>query len=255
MLLGASGTYFPLQGMIMLKKSTGLLSVLALAAVIAAPLGAQAAPVKAPQAKPEAKPATQVKAPEQAKVQVEKKSYKLGSTVDETLGLTDLDGKKITFKDLRGKVVLVHFWSTQCPFEKVADPKFVELQKRWKDNKDVVMIAINANNSEIGDMPPADGYAAIKEQLKKEGLTGPVYADHGNKVADLFMAQTTPHCFVLDKKGTIVYQGALDDDPKGDKGEATKSYARDAVEATLAGKEVTVKESKSYGCGIKRVGA
>jgi len=183
------------------------------------------------------------------------KTYKLGSTVEEALTLTDLDGKSMTFKDLRGKVVLIHFWSMTCPYEEVADPKVVELEKRWKDNKDVVILAINANSTEIGATKPADGYAAVKEHAKKKGFTHRILADHGNKLADLFQAKSTPHCFVLDKKGVIVYAGGLDDDPKGDKGAATQQYARDAVEAALAGKEVTVKESKPYGCSIKRVKA
>jgi len=140
-------------------------------------------------------------------------------------------------------------------YEEVADPKVVELEKRWKDNKDVVILAINANSTEIGATKPADGYAAVKEHAKKKGFTHRILADHGNKLADLFQAKSTPHCFVLDKKGVIVYAGGLDDDPKGDKGAATQQYARDAVEAALAGKEVTVKESKPYGCSIKRVKA
>ena len=185
----------------------------------------------------------------------EKPACALGSVVDEKLTLTDLDGKTMTFKDLRGKVVLIHFWSTTCPFEEVADPKVMALEKRWKDNKDVVVLAINANSSEIGEARPADGYKAIREHMKKKGLTNKVYVDHGNKLADLFGARSTPHCFVLDRKGTLVYEGGLDDDPKGDKGEATKQYARDAVEAVLAGKDVAVKQSKPYGCSIKRVKA
>jgi thiol-disulfide isomerase/thioredoxin len=183
----------------------------------------------------------------------DKPAIALGSVVDEKLTLTDLDGKTMTFKDLRDKVVLIHFWSTQCPFEEVADPKVTALEQRWKDKKDVVVLAINANSTEIGAEPPADGYQAIREHLKKKGLTSKIYVDHGNKLADLFGARSTPHCFVLDKKGTLVYEGGLDDDPKGDKGEAAKQYARDAVEAVLAGKEVAVKQSKPYGCSIKRI--
>jgi thiol-disulfide isomerase/thioredoxin len=182
-------------------------------------------------------------------------AYKLGSVVDEGLTLTDLDGKTLSFKELRGKVVFIHFWSTQCPFEEVADPKVAALEKGWKDNKDVVVLAINANSSEIGPNKPADGYAAVRTHMKEKGLTNRVFADHGNKAADLFQAASTPHCFVLDRKGAIVYAGGLDDDPKGDKGEATKQYVKDAVEAVLSGKEVPVKESKPYGCSIKRVKA
>jgi thiol-disulfide isomerase/thioredoxin len=183
------------------------------------------------------------------------KVYKLGATVDETLALPDLDGKMLSFQSLRGKVVLIHFWSMTCPYEEVADPKVVELEKRWKDQKDVVILAINSNSTEIGTTPPADGYAKIKEHAKKKGFTHRILVDHGNKVADLFQAKSTPHCFVLDKQGRVVYAGGLDDDPKGDKGEATQQFARDAVEAVLAGKEVSIKESKPYGCSIKRVKA
>ncbi len=185
----------------------------------------------------------------------EKSVYKLGSVVDEKLVLTDIDGKSMTFKDLRGKVVAIHFWSSTCPYETVADPKVQALEQRWKDNKDVVVLAINANSTEIGAERSSDDYAGIREVLKKKGLANRVFADHGNKLADLFQATNTPHCFVLDRAGKLVYMGGLDDDPKGDKGEATKQYLRDAVEATVAGKEVAVKETKPYGCGIKRVKA
>lgn len=191
--------------------------------------------------------------PKPAPAPAEQTPLKLGSTVDESVTLTDLDGKTLTMKELRGKVVLIHFWSKNCPYEEVADPKVVALEKRWKDNKDVVIVAINSNSSEIGTSRPKDGHPDLKKHAEKRGFTHRVCADYNNKVADLFQAKSTPHCFVLDRKGVLVYAGGLDDDPKGDKGEATKQYARDAVEATVANKEVAVKESKSYGCGIKRV--
>lgn len=214
---------------------------------VAALCGLFALPVLA-QDKPKQVPAS-------APATAEKSAYKLGSVVDEKLVLTDLDGKAMSFKDLRGKVVAIHFWSSTCPYEIVADPKVQALEERWKDQKDVVVLAINSNATEIGAERPSDNYAAIREAMKKKGLTNRVFADHGNKLADLFHATNTPHCFVLDREGKVVYMGGLDDDPKGDKGEATQQYLRDAVEATLAGKEVAVKESKPYGCGIKRVKA
>src|SRR5262245_43088748 len=181
--------------------------------------------------------------------------FKLGSVVDEKLTMTDIDGKATSFKDLRGKVVAIHFWSTQCPFEIVADPKTQKLEEQWKANKDVVFLAVDSNSSEIGATPPSDGYAAIRAHMKERGITGRVIADHGNKLADAFKATNTPHCFVIDKTGKVVYVGGLDDDPKGDKGTAAKQFFKDAVEATLAGKDVPVKESQPYGCSIKRVKA
>jgi thiol-disulfide isomerase/thioredoxin len=238
-----------------------IVPALALCSLVALPLNAQdkpkpadkpaEKPVDKPQDKPAAKPAD--KPAEKPK----NEAYKLGSTVDENLVVRDIDGKELKFKDLRDKVVMIHFWSATCPFEVAANPKFMALHERWKDKKDVVVLAINSNTSEI-DTPGEGGkpdYKSIHEHLKKEKLTFPVYVDHGNKLADLFQATNTPHCFVLNKKGVIVYAGGLDDDPKGEKGEATKQYVRDAVEQTLEGKEVTVKESKPYGCTIKRMKA
>ena len=190
---------------------------------------------------------TPTPAPQEKKAE----GIKLGTTIDENLTLKDLDGKELKFKDLRGKVVFIHFWSKDCPYEIVADPKVTALEKKWA-GKDVVVLAIDSNVTEIGETPGA-GYDKIREHLKKKEMTNRVFADHGNKVADMFGAKHTPHCYVIDQKGVLVYMGGLDDDPKGDKGEATQQYVRDAVEATVAGKEVKVKESKPYGCGIKRV--
>jgi len=183
-----------------------------------------------------------------------KEPYKVGDTVEADIVLKDIDGKEIKLKDLRGKVVFIHFWSMNCPYEKVADPKVDALTKKWA-GKDVVVLAIDANSTEIGEAPPADlkAYDTIREHLKKKEISMRVFADYGNKVADMFNAQSTPHCFVINQKGVLVYAGGLDDDPKGDKGEEAKQYVRDAVEQTLAGEAVKVTTSKHYGCSIKRV--
>ncbi len=178
-------------------------------------------------------------------------SYKLGSTVDEKLELTDLDGKKLTFKELRGKVVVVHFWSMVCPVEPQAEIKFKAMAEQYKA-KNVVLVAVASNQNEIGKPPAADAkrsecYTDIREHLKTEKIAYPIWVDHGNKISELFKGRTTPHCFVIDPKGTIVYSGALDDDPRGSKGAETKSYVRDAIDLVLAGKDVLVKETKPYG--------
>lgn len=221
-----------------------LLPILALCALGALPLIAQ-------EPKPADKPAP-APAPA-AKVE----PYKIGSVVDEKLALRDLDGKEIKFKDLRGKVVFIHFWSKNCPYEEKADPKTVALAEKYK-GKDVVCLAVNANFDEYGPEPakdakPEECYKDIRKHLADKKMNFPVYIDRGNKLADLFNAQHTPHCFVLDTKGAVRYMGGLDDDPMGTKGDATKQYVRDAIDSLMANKDVSVKESEPYGCGIKRV--
>ena len=181
-----------------------------------------------------------------------KEPYKVGSTVDESLVWRDIDGKPYKVKDLRGKVVMIHFWSINCPWEKQAEPKFKAFQERYKD-KDLVMLAIASNQDELGPEPPADRdpaqptYEKIRKRLKDWKITYPIVIDHGNEISSLFQGKTTPHCFVIDPKGVIVYAGALDDDMKAEKGDEAKAYVRDAIDAALAGKTVEVKETKPYG--------
>jgi thiol-disulfide isomerase/thioredoxin len=223
-----------------------LIPALAVCGALCVPLFAQDKAKDKPADKPAPAPAAQAKV----------EPYKVGATIDEKITLTDLDGKSVSMKDLRGKVVFIHFWSKDCPYEIVADPKTVALAEKYK-GKDVVCLAIDSNAGEIGappakDAKPADCYPEIRKHLAEKKMSFPVYADHGNRVADMFGATNTPHCFVINQKGVLVYAGGLDDDPKGEKADKATQYVRDAIDATLANKEVAVKTSKPYGCGIKR---
>jgi thiol-disulfide isomerase/thioredoxin len=180
------------------------------------------------------------------------KPLKLGATVAETLALRDMDGKSITFKELRGKVVLIHFWSDRCPAEKHGDPVMKSLETYYKDKKDVVIIGIASNQNEIGAKPEEGAdfsklYESYRKKLKTIGFEHKIYIDYGNKVSDLFQAKSTPHCFVVDAKGVLSYSGALDNNQSEDKGDDAKIYVRDAVDALLAGKDIEVKETRPYG--------
>lgn len=188
------------------------------------------------------------------------RTFELGTTVPAGLALPDLDGKTHSFGDLRGKVVMVHFWSSTCPYEKHADPIMAEMEKRYAASGDVVMIGINSNKTELGDAPGEDAdhaklYRDLRKRMKAVGYGHPMLADHGNRVADMFQAQSTPHCFVLDREGVIRYAGALDDDPRGQKGDDATNYVDDAIAALLKGESVSVPTTKPYGCSIKRVPA
>ncbi len=203
--------------------------------------GALALPLAAQEKQTDKPPAEQ-----QKKVE----PLKIGATVDENLALPDLDGKTWTMKDLRGKVVFVHFWSVYCPYEVAAEPKFRALLERYED-KGVVQLAIESNQNELdfakeGETKTPE-HKRVRDHVKEKGMPYPILIDRGNKVSDYFGGRCTPHCFVIDAKGVLVYQGALDDDPKGDKGDAAKVYVSDAIAATLEGKPLSVKETKPYG--------
>lgn len=183
----------------------------------------------------------------------------IGDVVPADLAISNLAGDKKTFGDLRGKVVFVHFWSTSCPWEKKAEPKLTKLEKAYAE-KGVVVLAINANQNEIGAVPDAAAFKAkkaddkpyqhIRETLKKKKLDFDVWVDHGNVVSTALQARSTPHCFVIDEKGVLRYAGALDSDGRSEKGGTP--YVKNALDAVLADEAVETKTSRPYGCTIKK---
>jgi thiol-disulfide isomerase/thioredoxin len=184
-------------------------------------------------------------APAPAARQVSPAPFVVGATIAKDITLTGIDGKIHTLGDYRGKVVFIHFWSIVCPYEKLAEPKCIELQKSLGP-KGVVQIAINANQGEL----KSDGgepYARLREHVAQAGVNFLVTVDPGNKITDMFGGQSTPHCFVIDRDGVLRYSGALDDDPRGTKGPAATSYVRDAIDAVLAGTPVATPTTKPYG--------
>lgn len=180
----------------------------------------------------------------------------VGSTVAADVALTDLDGKQFKFGDLRGKTVVIHFWSITCPWEKVAEPKLMQIATDYKD-KDVVVLAINSNANEIGAQPEAADfatddakkkpYASIRKHVEKTEFNHKVLVDHSGDVARLFAAKTTPHCYVLTAEGKVAYSGALDNDGKNELGDKAQHYVRLAVDAVKAGKEVETSSTRPYG--------
>lgn len=170
--------------------------------------------------------------------------YQVGSVVPADIAFKDIYGKDHSLANYRGKIVFIHFWSIVCPYEKVAEPKCIDIQKQFGDK--VVEIAINANQGELqpDGNPP---HANLRDHVEKFGVNFIVGVDPGNKLTDLFGATNTPHCFVIDKDGTLRYNGALDDDPRGQKGASATPYVKNAIEAVLAGQQVSTATSKPYG--------
>jgi peroxiredoxin len=216
-------------------------------ALLALPLAAQEdAPAGDPKNQPKNQP---------AKAATDK-PLDVGAEVPADFALPGLDGKPVRFGDLRGKTVVLHFWSLTCPSEKAAEPKLAALTKAY-EKKDVVVLAINANANEIGAAPKPEQfetkdaserpYASVHAHVEKTKFNHPVLFDHSGEAIKLFQARTTPHCFVIDKQGVLRYSGALDNDPRGNGGDEVKPYVQLAVDAVLAGKDVETQTTKPYG--------
>jgi thiol-disulfide isomerase/thioredoxin len=195
-----------------------------------------------------------------ASIGLETKPYAIGEKVDPKISLKDLDGKAWTLGDFQktaereGKVVVLDFWSVQCPVSVAYEARMkafaAECQKQG-----VVFLAINANHTELEE-GAADPYGKIRAYAKQAEIPFPVLIDKGNAIADKFGGKTTPHLFVIDREGVLQYNGALDDDSKMAKekaGEPIKHYAADAVAAVVAGKKPDPATTTPQGCSIKRV--
>jgi peroxiredoxin len=154
--------------------------------------------------------------------------------------LPDLSGKPIRLRDLRGKIVVVNFWSCECPHSERTDRAMMAMLVQWRD--DVVLLPIAANQIETVE--------ALAEAATVRHLPI-VLVDSGHRVADLYEAQTTPHVFVIDREGILRYRGAVDDVAFRQR-RPTRFYLDEAVEALLGGHLPPIGETQAYGCSIVR---
>jgi peroxiredoxin len=154
--------------------------------------------------------------------------------------LPDLQAKPHKLSDYRGKIVIINFWSADCPHSERTDHYIVSLLERW--NGEVVLFSIAANRNESVQL--------VEMVAATRGLSR-VLLDAEGYVADLYNAITTPHVFILDREGILRYQGAVDNITFR-KREATHFFLQEAVEALLAGRLPEPAETSAYGCAIVR---
>jgi thiol-disulfide isomerase/thioredoxin len=186
------------------------------------------------------------------------KTLKPGMRLDQNLALLDIDGKQHRSGDYQGKVVVVNFFSIECPVQGGWDPELAAIQREFAA-KGVEFLNIDSNSSEIGAEPPkpeaqkpdsAKPYDNIRKHLAAKKLPYTVLVDHGNAVADLFGAKCTPDIFVFGTDGRLVYRGLIAEEAaKGEK----KQHLRDTLTKLLANEKVEPFQTTPQGCGIKRV--
>lgn len=165
--------------------------------------------------------------------------------------ITDYKGTKISLEDYKDKVVVLEWYNQDCPFvRKHYDPKNMQsLQDKYAKN-DVVWLKI------ISSAPGKQGYldeAQVAPQLEKEGSKAfTLIRDVQGDIGRAYDAKTTPHMYVINK-GTLVYQGAIDSIPSANASDIAKAdnYVAMALDQVLAGTDVKVGKTKSYGCSVK----
>ena len=154
--------------------------------------------------------------------------------------LPDLQGIPHQLSDYRGKIVIINFWSAECPHSERTDRSTMACLVQWGEA--VVILSIAANRNESIQM--------LEETAKTRRLPA-VLIDAEHVVADVYAAQTTPHVFVVDREGILRYRGAVDDVTFRQR-KATRLFLKEAVEALLDGCLPKLTEMPAYGCAIVR---
>lgn len=153
--------------------------------------------------------------------------------------LPDLAGRTHCLAGHRGRIVVLNFWSAECPWAERADRELLACLRDWDGEVDLLTLAANASETD----------EACAAAARTRGL--PLVLRAGPEVLDAYAALTTPHLFVVDRDGVLRYRGALDDVTFRQR-DPTRNFLREAAEALRAGRLPDPAETPPYGCSISR---
>ncbi|MBZ0273370.1 redoxin domain-containing protein [bacterium] len=161
--------------------------------------------------------------------------------------LTGIDGKTHALDAYKGKVVVLEWTNPGCPFI-VRHAKEKTMPTLAENHPDVVFLAVNSTKADHGDyLEPAE----YKKWLDENGDATTTLYDKDGTVGKSYGAKTTPHMFVIDEKGKVIYAGAMDDNASPRKKDGVTNYIDKALAAHKAGKTPDPAQTKAYGCGVK----
>jgi peroxiredoxin len=167
--------------------------------------------------------------------------------------LTDITGTAHKLSSFAGKTVVLEWVNPECPFVVKHYEKSGNMPKTQKAAlaDGVVWLQINSGHAGAqGDFEPAK----VKEWMTKTGAASTAYfRDSDGKVGKLYDARTTPHMFVIDAKGVLVYAGGIDDIRSANPDDIAKAtnYVTAALADLKAGRAVQTATSRPYGCSVK----
>jgi peroxiredoxin len=164
-----------------------------------------------------------------------------------TFRLLGVDAKQHSLDDYGGKeAVAVIFSCNHCPYVRAWEDRMVQIQSDY-DGKGVQLIAINSNDA---TKYPDDNFPKMKERAREKNFNFPYLHDESQQIARAYGAERTPEVFVFSKDRILRYHGAIDDN-YDDPAAVSAQYLRDALDAVLAQKSVTIPETMPVGCTIK----
>ena len=170
----------------------------------------------------------------------------------------DSNGKTWSLADLKGKVVVIETTNHDCPYvRKHYNAGNMQAQQREAASKGVVWLT--SASSATGEQGHVTAAQANELTKSRNAAPAAVLLDPQSKVARAFGATVTPHMYIVDARGILVYKGGIDSIPSSDPNDVPKAtqYVRVALDEILAGKPVTTSSTRPYGCSMKypRTGA
>lgn len=172
--------------------------------------------------------------------------------------MMNVDGGKFTLNGHNGdQGLLVIFSCNTCPFVVGNGEKSEGWEGRYNALNEAAnaaginMVLVNSNEAKReGD----DSFRAMQKHAEIAAYTMPYVVDAGHQVADAFGARKTPHVYLFDAEGRLMYRGAIDDNVRTAK-KVTENYLLDAIEAVGNGQKAELAETPALGCSIKRLGS
>lgn len=165
---------------------------------------------------------------------------------------TDMDGQQHTLADFKGKFVVLEWHNQSCPFVvKHYDSGNMQKLQQELTAQGVVWLTV------ISSAPGKQGHVTAEQEKKylneKKAAPSHVLFDPDGQLGKLYGAKTTPHMFVIDDKGTLVYAGAIDDKSGTSLSEVAtaNNYVRAAYTEAKDGQPVTTSSTAPYGCSVK----
>ena len=165
---------------------------------------------------------------------------------------TDSNGKTQSLSQYKGKWVILEWANRGCPYEQkhYNSGNMEALQKQWTSKGVVWLSVLSSAPGQQGYMTPSEEneYLSSKHAAPTAAILDPTGA-----IGRLYEAKTTPHMFVIDPTGKLVYMGAIDDKPSPDPDtlKGAQNYLNDALNASMSGKPVAVTTTRPYGCSVK----
>ena len=158
--------------------------------------------------------------------------------------LRSFDGETVDLSDYSGKIIVLEWLNLECPLSMYHYKlnTMVRLANKYK-GKNVIWLAVNSTKHTTAQ--------ANTEFAEKYQLPYPIIDDRWGKVGRAYGAKTTPHMYIIGPRGTIVYEGAIDNSPMGRMKRGAVNYVDKALSELTKGKPVSVPATKPYGCSVK----